>query len=73
MMIEGFSPVESSEKHLEAYGEAKFDSGIGSMPDTVSKSKEQDDDKRSIIYPDQRLAGASSTARRETPYISICR
>jgi len=48
MMIEGFSPVESSEKHLEAYGEAKFDSGIGSMPDTVSKSKEQDDDKRSI-------------------------
>ncbi|KAH8802569.1 hypothetical protein F5884DRAFT_887230 [Xylogone sp. PMI_703] len=33
---------------LEAYGEAKYDSGIGSMPDTVSKSKEQDDDKLSI-------------------------
>jgi hypothetical protein len=49
MIIEGFySPVESSEEHLEAYGEAKFDSGIGSMPDTVSKSKEQDDDNRSI-------------------------
>ena len=27
---------------------AKFDSGIGSMPDAVSKSNEQDDDKRSV-------------------------
>ena len=36
------------DRHLEAHSEAKFDSGIGSMPDTLSNSKEQDDDKRSI-------------------------
>jgi hypothetical protein len=36
------------EREREICDEAKFDSGIGSMPDDVSKSKEQDDDKRSI-------------------------
>lgn len=47
-LIDGVFPMESLERHFEAYGEARFDSGIGSMSDVISKSKEHDDDKSSI-------------------------
>jgi hypothetical protein len=48
LVKESIRPESARSPQSGAEGEANFDSDYGSMPDAVSKSKEQDDGKRSI-------------------------
>ncbi|KAH7378177.1 hypothetical protein BKA64DRAFT_767047 [Cadophora sp. MPI-SDFR-AT-0126] len=46
--LESHSTVKYQPQDVNSCSETQFESGIGSMPDVVSMTKEQDEDKRSI-------------------------